>query len=392
MTQTLHATRARVVSRVCACAVALGALAFVLGLTLGRADVALASLDASWLFFAGLSTGSVALAAAVRVGGGRWASPVLPIAEAGERFFGAALGLLVALLAGACALGPWGASGPGRLANMALRQLVPTVVLFLLGRRFVSQSRGSHEDREKVLAAAVAYLLAYVVTLSLWAYDWILALSRSPPATVIPAYYFFGAFVAGCAWTALVAAVRRISGPDLRHDLGKLLFALIAAWTYLLWALFLATWYANIPEEVEPLLRRWHGVYKPITAGVLAMAFAWPFSLLFPERLKRRSDTLGLAAAMTLAGLWAERFLLVLPSLDLAGGTWSLFVGGGTAIGVAGLFLLTVCPHLAPRLAGDDATGAPPRAEEHGAGHRHGPIETSVMSATERSETCGSRT
>jgi hypothetical protein len=139
-----------------------------------------------------------------------------------------------------------------------------------------------------------------------------------------------------------VAAVRDVSGPDLRHDVGKLLFGFIVVWSYLLWSLFLATWYANVPEESEPLLLRWHGAYKPVTQAVLVAVFFWPFWLLFSEKMKRRRGTLAFGAACVLLGLWAERFLLVLPSLRLQGGGASLLVGGGVTVGVAGLFLLSV--------------------------------------------------
>ncbi len=329
-----------------------GPVALVLGIALGRAGVAFAALDASWLFFAGLAAGSVALAAAVRIAHGRWASAVLPVAEAGSAFFVPALVLLVLLLAGARAFVPWAAeAGTGRLVTAAVRLLVPSAILFGLGARFVSLARGGAPDA-RVRAAAVIYVAFYAVALSFWAFDLVMELSDSPPATVIPAYYFLGAFLSGLAWVGLVAALRDISGPDLRHDLGKLLFAFIVVWSYLLWALFLPTWYGNVPEESAPLLRRWTGGYRVVTVAVLVAVFAWPFWILFSERLKRRRGTLAAGAAAILLGLWAERFLLVLPSLALPSGAGAWAVGAGVTAGVAGLFLLGVGARLPSRDAG----------------------------------------
>jgi Ni/Fe-hydrogenase subunit HybB-like protein len=330
-------------ARVAAAAAAAGVAAFALGLGLGQAGFALAVLDACWLFYAGLSAGSLALAAALRLAHGRWARPVVPIAEAAAGFMIPALGLLAVLLLGAQHLVPWAAtSGAWGLGLLVLRQLVPSAVLVWLGRRLV---RGAHRpgaEGRRGQADSVAYLLAYVVALSLWAYDWVLGLSRSPPATVVPAYYFVGAFLSGLAWVALVASLRGVAGPGLRHDVGKLLFAFAIVWAYLLWSLYLATWYGNLPEEVEPLLRRWQGGYRPVAAVVLLTVFVWPFWLLLSERTKRHRRTLGLGAAAILGGLLAERFLLVLPSLALEGGVGALLVGGGVAVGVAGLFVLSV--------------------------------------------------
>jgi hypothetical protein len=323
-----------------AAAAALGAACFAVGLGVGRARLAFAALDASWLFFAGLTAGCLALCAVVRISGAAWARPVLPIAEATASFLAPALALLLLLLLGARVLLP-GAAG----AALSLRQLVPSIVLGSLGWRLVARGAGLAGRRS--LAPAVAYLLAYAVALSLWAFDWVMLPARAPTAAVVPAYYFTGAFLSGLAWVALVAALRGAAGPDLRHDLGKLLFALAVVWFYLLWALFLATWYGNVPAESEPLLRRWEGAWRPATAVVLVAVFLWPFLLLFSERLKRHRISLALGAGAILLGLWVERFLLVLPSLEGRSDALSLLVGGGVAVGVGGLFLLRVGPGLA---------------------------------------------
>jgi hypothetical protein len=77
----------------------------------------------------------------------------------------------------------------------------------------------------------------------------------------------------------------------------------------------------------------------------------WPFGLLFPERLKRRRDTLAAGAAAVLAGLWLERFLLVLPALELPLTPAAVAVGAAVALGVASAFARVVVV----------GGGAPPR-------------------------------
>jgi len=340
-------------TRLAAALAGLGFLAFALGLLLGRSAVALAALDASWLFFAGLSAGSVALAAAVRTASGRWADSVLPVADAGAGFFVPALALLLILVLGARALFP----GAAAVAT-GLRLLLPSAILFALGRRLVTRARRPG-DEGGTRSAAVVYLLVYVVSLSLWTFDLVMKPWGPPPATVLPAYFFLGAFLSGLAWVGLVAAVRGTSGPDLRHDIGKLLFAFIVVWSYLLWALFLPIWYGNVPEESAALLLRWQGAYRPVTLLVLVAVFAWPFWLLFSERMKRRRSTLAVGAGAVLLGLWAERFLLVLPSLSLPGGAGSLLVGAGVTLGVAGLFLLSVGARFSAPASGAWTTGQP---------------------------------
>lgn len=331
--------------RIAMAAAAVGGAAFVVGLASGHATAAFAALDASWLFFAAMSAGAVALGAAVRLAHGRWAGPVLPIADAAARFFPVALVLLAVLLLGARTFIPWTREASAlRLGGLAARQLVSAAVVFALGARLVAAARGAEPDGERVRSASLVYLLAYAVGLSLWAFDLVMELVEGPPYTVLPAYFFLGAFLAGLAWVALVAAVGDLSGPDLRHDLGKLLFAFIIVWSYLLWALFLPTWYGNVPEESVGLLRRWTGVFRPVSGAVLVAVFAWPFWLLFSERMKRRRATLAVGAGGILLGLWTERFLLVVPSIPGTASAIALLVGAGVTLGVASLFVLRVLP------------------------------------------------
>jgi hypothetical protein len=331
----------RSVSRVAAGAVACGVAAFALGVATGRGQAALASLAASWLFFAGLSAGSLAVVAAVRLSRGRWASEILPVAEATAGCLACVAIPLLVLLAGARVLLPWAAgAGSGRLALLAARELLPTAALAVAAARLVAPGRSGRA--EGAGAAAVAYLVAYAVALSFWAYDWVLSLSSAPPPAVVPALYFVGAFLSGLAWIALVAAARGVGGVRLRHDLGKLLFGLVALWAYLLWALYLAAWYGGIPAEVAPLLARWTGPYRPVTVFILAAVFVWPFGLFLAERTKRRHATLLAGAGAILVGLLCERFLLVLPSLALRGDVGAVAAGAGVTLGVAGLFALGI--------------------------------------------------
>ncbi len=325
-------------TRLALVAAAAGVLTFLAALPVGHARTALAALAASWLFFAGLAAGSVALSAAVRLSGGEWARPLLPVADAGAGFFGPALALLAVLVLGAPAFVPWARHlEPAALVPFAFRELAATAILFAVGFGFTERAARAAGG---VGRFSVAYLLLYAAVLSMWAYDLVLGLTDAPPSTVVPAYYFLGAFFSAAAWLALVLAVRGASSADLRHDVGKLVFALILLWSYMLWAVFLPTWYANVPEEAAPLLARWRGPYQVLTIAVLVAVFAWPFWLLFPEGLKRRRSTLAVGSALVLGGMLGERFLLVLPSLQLPGGAGALAVGAGVTVGVLGVFLL----------------------------------------------------
>jgi Ni/Fe-hydrogenase subunit HybB-like protein len=334
------------VAKLAEVATVIGIAAFALGLVVGHGLVTFAALAASWLFFAGLSAGGVAVAAGIRIAQGRWAREVLPTAEASVGFFNPALGMLMVLTLGAPLWMPSAARAPAvEWLPLAIRDLLSTAVLFWLGRRFVRADRAG----DPRIRSAVAYGLLYAVTLSLWAADLVMSLHPWAPSTAIPAYYFVGAFVSGLAWITLVSCVKKSPRPgsDLRHDVGKLFFGFITFLAYLLWSIFLATWYANLPDETGQLLARWQGVYRPLALGVVIITLIFPFCLLMTEEAKRHRGILALGAASVLLGLFVERFLLVVPSINLTGGSVAILLGLGTAAGVAGVFTLAFGAELA---------------------------------------------
>jgi hypothetical protein len=332
----------RPLARCSAALAALGAFALVAGPIAGRGDAVLVALEASWLFLAGLAAGTVALAAAVRLSHGRWADEVLHVAEAGGRFFGPTIAVLALLLAGRGASDLRGGRPAGSLAIRVALLLVAGLLVAGLGARFVALGRARGEPPWRVRGAAATYLVAFGVGLSIWAWGLAPDLAAQPAFTVVPPLVFMGAFLSGVAGVALVAALQGLGGPDVRHDLGKLLFAFSAVWGYLLWSLVLPTWYGNIPAEAGVLLARWSGASRPFAVMALAGVLAVPLILLLPEPWKRRRAPLAAGATSVLVGLWTERFLLVVPPLERPPDAWSLLIGGGVAAGMAGLFLLSV--------------------------------------------------
>jgi len=319
-------------------AVALGAISLVVSAAWNGAETTLGALAAGWLFSAGLAAGAVAVSAAVRVTGGRWAPTFLPIGEAASGFFGVAFVILTGLLVAARFWIP-GTHRAWALAALVGRNLVATGGLFAVGRWYVRRARAQAPSAK---ALAVAYLVIYAAALSLWVIDLVLGLRKGAPSTVLPPYYFTGAFLGGLAWTALVGCARPTdaAGSRERHDLGKLLFGFVLFWAYLLWAEYLTIWYGNLPDETGELLARWHGPWKWVSLLVVVSVFIFPAVLFLPARTKRVRGTLAFGSGVILIGLLAERCLLVLPSLSTA--SHVSILSALMVVGVAGLFVLTV--------------------------------------------------
>ena len=180
------------------------------------------------------------------------------------------------------------------------------------------------------------------------------------------AFYFMGSFLAALAGLAvLTLAVRRAMGiaslvsETQLHDLGKLVFGFTVFWGYLLWAQFLVIWYGNIPEETYFIFYRLWGPWRPVGAAVFILVFVAPFIGLLGVKPKKYPPTFVLFSLVSLVGIWLERYLEVVPSIN---------GGAGPALGApelaatalfGGLFLLSIgwfgarYPMVSPRLAAD---------------------------------------
>ena len=330
-------------ARTCVAFAVLGLLA-LLGAPFAHVPAAaFAALAASWLFFAGLAAGGVALSAAARLAYGRFLEPALPLAESPAAFFPAALVLLAVVLAAAPAWMP--SASHATVAGLFLRDLGATVVLFAAGAWFL---RGSARRRwgAHTPVAAVAYLIVYALTLSVWAIDLVMALIDSAPSGIVPVQTFMAAFLSAVAWATLLSARRHLD-PVVRLDLGRLLYGFASFWAYLVWCSFLPVWYANLPEEVGEILGRVEGFWAVVSWGVIVATFVVPFVALLSEAAKRNRIVVGLGATSVLAGLYAERFLLLVRPVSPGGGPRALLFGAAVAAGVAGAFTLIVGAKLA---------------------------------------------
>ncbi len=324
-------------------AIAVGVIGLAAGLWMGSPAATLGVLASLWLFLAGLAAGGVALSATIRASNGRWAAEALPLAEALAGFFPWALALQAVLVLAAGSWMPgWEQAEPSARVGLVVRELAASAALILAGHRYLKRSRSDPAPRPT--PEGVIYLLLFVATLSLWAVDFVVHIQEGAPSTVVPPFYFIGAFLAAIAWTALAVCVTRPSAGSerTRHDLGKLIFAMAILWGYLLWSSYLPVWYGNLPDETAQLAARWAGPWKIVTLAVIATVLAFPFLFLLPERMKRGRVTLAVASAMILVGLLLERFLLVIPALHAPGGVVAVVIAVALTVGLAGLFATSI--------------------------------------------------
>ena len=329
----------------CSLAVATAIAGFVWSSQGGAADAAWGALIASWLFLAGIAMGSAALCAVLLLSGAGWSRPFVPrVARAALGFVPVAAGLLLVIVVGVRA---WAPDWHHGITFFAVRELGGAALLFWLAARVVDREPGSGEaPAVRPAARAVVFCVVYAAVLSLWSFDFVLALDRHWVSTLMGPHLFVGAALSGAAFVAVVGVSTRAATEEQRRDLAKLCLVLVIFWGYQLWSQYLPIWYGNLPRETGFVLARSQGAWGTIAVVVIALTFVVPFFLLLLDRAKRGPRTLSGIALGVLLGVWLERYLLVVPSL--AGGNAAphaavcLLVGAGSLAG----FLLAIGRHI----------------------------------------------
>jgi molybdopterin-containing oxidoreductase family membrane subunit len=140
-------------------------------------------------------------------------------------------------------------------------------------------------------------------------------------STIFGPYFVAGAIFSGIAALILVmAALRKVLHLERyltpRHfdNLSRLLLLMSLLWLYFTVSENLTVWYGNEPKEMAVFGARTRAAYAPVFWTMVFLNFAVPFVLLGIRRL-RTVRTAAIASACVVAGMWLERYLIIVPTL-----------------------------------------------------------------------------
>ena len=364
---------------------AAGAIVLALGLLSDHPERTWWAYHANFMFWAGLAQGMVVFAATQKLAKGHWSGTIIRFAEAGVAFTSVSVVLFIGLIVGReyiftwiheprPDIGGWLTSKWFFLRNGAI-----LVALSWISWRFVrhdtapdirevesGQPVDRREDMPRISREAAFVILAYAFGYSLLGYDLIMSLAHKWVSNLFGAFYFMGSFLAGLMMLAILSVVLRrsmgLTGIFTRkqqHDLAKLCFGFTVFWAYLMWSQYLVIWYGNLPEETYFIFYRLYGPWRPIGIAVFLLVFLVPFLGLLGVAPKLFSPTLVGFAVISLLGIWLERYLEVIPSVNHGLGPAIGLPEIGTTLFFAGLFFLSWAwfagryPIVSPRLAAD---------------------------------------
>ena len=294
----------------------------------------------AFLFFTGLSVGSLALLMVHALTGGAWGERLRPALLAAARTLPLQAALALPLLFGMRELYPW--ARPGAAAHDAqlaaqrwyldpaffvLRTVLCFALWLALSALFVRWS--ARPARAAALARlAAGGLIAYALTTLIAATDWAMSLLPHWHSSTFGMLLATGWMLAAAALAVWRAASSRdeyaVREPQVLRDLGNLLLVLVLAWSYLAYMQYLTVWIADLPSETSWYLPRTLTSWRALAFVLIAFHFALPFAILLSRRAKELRAGLATSAALLLAAHLADALWLVVPAERPSGFTLQL--------------------------------------------------------------------
>jgi len=360
---------------------AIGVMVFALML-LSEPRRAWGSFAINTLYWIGIAEGAMVLACAIRLSNGRWAGPMLRIAESLSAFLPWGIGLMgVLLVAGIWTYLPWVRHVSPRQAPylnvpfLYLRTLIGLGAMWWLSRDVVRtslrtdayllknhvgpelkpayeklsegwQGDEAEADRQRAHLSrrSPQIVLVYAFSFTLLSWDFVMSLTPGWTSTLFGWWFFMGAFLCGIAMTALIATQirgqRRLEAYITPHhfwDIGKILFGFSIFWVYQFWSQYIPIWYANLPEETWWVFLRFEEPWRTLAFTIFTFVFLLPFLGLMNMATKKSPFWLALFSLIVLSGMWLERHILVMPSLEPAK-VWVGLPEVGVTLGFLGVF------------------------------------------------------
>jgi len=204
---------------------------------------------------------------------------------------------------------------------------------------------------KKNFKLAAGYLVFFIITESIMAWDWIMSIDTHWYSTLFGWYVFASLFVTAVTVIALTTLYLKNNGyleyvnTSHIHDLAKFMFGLSIFWTYLWFSQFMLQWYSNIPEEVTYFIPRIEN-YNILFFGMLALNFVLPLLLLINTDFKRLTWIIVMAGICIITGHYIDFFVMIMPGT--VGASW--FIGAaelGSVLFFGGLFIYVTFSALA---------------------------------------------
>jgi hypothetical protein len=295
-----------------------------------------------FIFWAGITVGSLALLMLQHLTGGAWGLVIRRTLEAATRTLPLVLILFAPIIVGLNQIYPWTNRAEmdqvPALREKAAHYLNPgffitraavyfalwSLMALLLNWLSLQQDRAADSSlKKRIQLVSGPGLGILILTVTFASIDWVMSLEPAWSSTI------FGLiFVASWSLSALAFAIVVMSWLSKRepmrgviqtshfHDWGNLMLALVMLWTYFAFSQYLIIWSGNLPEETVWYVARKHGGWGVIALGIVILQFAFPFMTLLSRAAKQSAQKLALLAVLILAMRIVDVIWLIEPSFN----------------------------------------------------------------------------
>jgi hypothetical protein len=320
-----------------------------LGLTLGLSqwDLFLRAWLHSFMFWLGLTTGSLVLLMLQYTSGGNWG-------RLGRRIWEAAAGnwwlmflFWLPLAAGVKRLYVWAnvPQDPAQLAKFMAHYgtdkihyylntpffLVRGVIYFagwailyyFLKRWSVREEAGTTTPQQFVFIQNLSGfgIVFYGLTITFASIDWTMSLYPEWWSTVWGMLFMVGQVLTTFCFTiwlftrlSAIEPVSRIFKVDYLHDFGKLMFAFVVLWAYLSFSQWLIIWSGNMLSEIRWYIMRLQNGWQYFGTILIFVHFVFPFALLLSRNTKRSRNRIVMIAFLVMFMRLVDLFWLTAPN------------------------------------------------------------------------------
>ena len=321
----------------------LGAIGVVIGIAV-EPERAFAAYLAAWCTVATITIGGLSVLVIGYATNARWPAVVRRPAEALAAGLVPVAVLVIPLLVAADYVWPWVTPKPQDQHAVAVKAtylslpffIVRTAIyfaIFIVPAELLirwSRRRDDHPepqvphgvdalDRERKLS--LLSLPAIGLALTFAGFDWLMSLQPEWWSSGFGLYVLTGALASGLAFV-IVLAWRGVAygamplRPSHFHAMGRVQHAFVILWAYIAYFQAMLIQIANKPNEARFYAERSDDGWRFVTALLVILAFALPFPLLVPRRLKRRAGYLGAIAIMVLVSHYVDMWWLVIPRIS----------------------------------------------------------------------------
>lgn len=309
-----------------------GLAAGAIGAFMGNLDRFFQSYLVAFLFWLGLSLGSLAFLMIHYLTGSRWGLTIRRVNEAAASTLWLMAILFIPLLFNLRGLYLW--ARPEAVRADAILQyksvylnepffilraaiyfaiwILFATIINRLSARWVNS--GDTQIKARLQGLGAVGLIVYTITMTFAAIDWMMSLEPFWSSTVFGLIIIFGQMLSSLSFGILV--LNLVPGLGLGRnwnfrttpipfkDLGALMLTFLMGWAYLAYFQFLIIWAGNIPREVSWYFDRTQGGWLTVGILVAILQFALPFALLLSMRVRNNLRLLaGLGALIVLISL-----------------------------------------------------------------------------------------